>query len=190
MTFSPYAGYLDAEQVALTVLFKIEFTSQTYHLACRNTGITDLTGQYWEPANSSIISYEDFMTGASLAASKRTYTLSLPDSVFGNKLVSQESEYRGRSLSQYMQILDFDTDAPVGPTHFLHTGFMDSVSSTLSPDGTAVLSVTAEGPLSYKNRSSYGLLTDTDQKARYSDDEGLDRVKELSLGVTVVWPPA
>ena len=180
-----------AERVFLAVLFKVELASETLHFALQNTGLTDTNGQYWQPANAGIISYDDFpvasLSKATPSAQKRTYRITLPDLAFGNRMVSDEAEYRGRKITQFLQIKDASGN-PLSTPKFLHVGFMDVVRSSVQ-NGSAVLTCECEGLFSYKARSNFGVLTDTDQRARYPDDAGLDWAKKLQEGVVLPWPP-
>ena len=189
MSFVGLEEELSAESLGIAILFQIEFLSETLYLALQNTGFTDNNGQVWQPADGGLVSYDDFPGGSNLAASKRTYTLQIPDLVFGNKLVAQESEYRGRKITQFFQLFS-NEGAPLSTPRFLHVGFMDVVTASFDGSGSSQLTVTAEGPLAYKNKTAYGLLTDTDQKARHPGDKALDRVKDLAKGISLAWPPS
>ena len=181
------APYLDGEFVKVAMLFKIELASGTLFYALQNTPFTDTTGQVWEPANADVITFDDFPLMNEAIAQKRTYRIALGDASLGNRIVSSEAEYRGRKITQFMQILAPDR-TPVSTPKFLHVGFMDVATVSVSA-GNATLSITCEGLFTAKDKTPYGFLTDADQKARHTGDRGLERVTNLQKGVTVPWPP-
>tara|TARA_R110002012_G_scaffold101777_2_gene241139 strand:- start:540 stop:1115 length:576 start_codon:yes stop_codon:yes gene_type:complete len=183
------AHVLDSEYVDLCILFKIEFASETMYLAMQNVGFTDLNGQEWRAANSSIISFDDFPLGAKATAQKRTYNVALPDTATSNRLISMESEYRGRRITQLIQFFTPDR-TPILTPQFLATHIMDLAKPIVDAKGQASISLDCEGLFTGKNFSPNGLLTDTDQKARHAGDEGLNWVKALQRGVVLEIPPA
>lgn len=178
---------LDGEFVRLAMLAKVELASETLYYVLRNAPLTDINGQVWQAANGDVVTVDDFPLTNSALAQKRTYKIALGDMALGNQIVASEAEYRGRKITQFLQILDAD-GSPVSTPKFLHVGFMDVASVSVAA-GQATLSLTCEGLFTVKDKTPFGLLTDTDQKARYSDDRGLERVANLQKGVVIPWPP-
>jgi len=177
-----------AESICLVNLFKIELASGTVFAAESASDFTDGAGQVWQGVKGGIISYDDIVFGEGVAAQKRTYTLSgLSDSALAASFIDMEAEYRGRKISQLVQLCLPDGQ-PVNVPLVLSVMVMDKLTFSISSGGGARLVLSSETQFAIKNRSVLGFYTDTDQRSRYTDDAGLDLVKALSRGEAVRWP--
>jgi len=181
--------YLDKETVRLCILYEVELKSGTLRFAMQTLDLVDNNGVTWAAAEAGVISFSDFPLAASAAAQKRSYTIALGELSLGNSFAMQEDEFRGRKLTQYMQIFAEDW-TPLGVPVFLHTGIMDIFTPSINGDGQAVGTLDCESLFAVKNRSPFALLTDTDQRARYPDDAGLDEVKLIERGIVLDYPPS
>lgn len=127
--------------------------------------------------------------GAVAATQAVTFTLSgLDPSIFAIAQ-DQAGEVRGRRAKLYMIFWDALTFELVD-VRVRRTFKMNKLSADI--DGgqnppSMVLSLSCEPILATKNRAPYSFLTDGDQRARYPDDRGLERMQELTGNQTLIW---
>ncbi len=189
---------VDAEKVQVTSLIEARFASETVRVTEEGTPFTDLNGNSWQPGYG-LISYDDASIPSQIGAGKRTYRIAAADASAALAAVMMESEYRDRHIFQYIQFFREQTVAgsdgtsvcirePVGVPQFLVRHVMDKATLSVSPDGNATLTMECETLFASKNRAPYALLSQTDQRARYPGDAGLDRMPDLVKGKILRWP--
>lgn len=176
------------EFVSVAAAFRAELNSETVYYAEHLTGYTDVNGVEWGRIGEGIVSFDDVAFTSGVVAPKRTYNLEAGTmSSLAMSMVGDETEYRWRPITQFLQFFD-DAGQPLGSPIHVHTGLMDHLTFSLSPAGFAKLAMTTETHFVKKNLSTSGYYTDTDQQSRHPSDKGLERVKLLSLGEAVKWP--
>ena len=182
------AALASSEYVSAVAMFKMELASETLYFAEGTAGFEDTNGQLWGGMDSGIVSYDDINYSLGVVANKRTYTLNAGElGGLAMSIVGQEEEYRWRRISQFIQFFLPDGSLAGSPL-LLHTGLMDRLSFSLDPSGRAELKLTTETEFARKNSSPYGFYNDTDQKARFPNDDGFERVPLLAAGEVVRWP--
>ena len=161
--------------VKVTRLFRFEFLSSTQRFW---DGLNYLTagGQQWQGAGK-LISVTGLEWAEGLGASQATFTLSGSTSDLVNAAINSETEVNGRPCAVFLQFLSDRSvalDSPVG----VWAGCMDRIVFKGDVNRQS-LSMTAETLFVDRVRSPNGLLTDTDQQARWPGDRGLQKMPEL-----------
>lgn len=168
--------------VKVTRLFRFEFASSTQRFW---DGLNYLTAgeQRWQGAGK-LISVSGLEWAEGLAASQASFSLSGTTPELVAAAISSDTEVKGRPCAVFLQFLSdryVALDDPVG----VWAGRMDQIifKGNLRKQE---LSLTAETLFVDRVRSPNGLLTDTDQQARWPGDRGLEFAPTL-LNKTVDW---
>lgn len=145
------------------------------------------SGGYEWQGIGNMIGISDLST--SYGPSADQITLSLSGATQEMMTLTKEAKARvyRREITVYQQFFEVapqDATAqpwsPLGPAFVVYTGRMDQMKfkSSRSNDGDATRSIelTAEGLFTNRNAPPNGRWSDADQKRRYPDDKGCDRM--------------
>lgn len=155
--------------VAVTRLFQFNFASGTKRF-WDGIGPIDIAGNEWEGA-ADVISVSGMSWAEGIAASQVTFTLSGTTPELIEAAINSGIEAKRRPCSVYIQFLSarytpLDSIIPVWAGRMDRPVFRGTVDSQQ-------ISMQAESLFVERIRAPWGLLTDTDQQARYPGDRGL-----------------
>lgn len=145
-----------------------------------------VSGGFTWKGYGDLVSIQDVQIPQGMVAAKTTFLLSgvSPDII--REARDAEKLVKGRRAILYRQHFNEDwtpLDNPI-PVNLM---VMDQL--TFAADGPEKRSITlsCETPFVTRKRPRYSYLTDTDQKARFPGDRGLEFVPEL-VSKSVIWP--
>ncbi|MBK8199239.1 MAG: hypothetical protein IPK75_12820 [Acidobacteria bacterium] len=170
--------------VVMAVLIKIAFASETAFL-WTGVGERSFGGERWTGIGS-VISISEITRLQNGQADPFEIAVVADEEILRRGLIEFNDEAKDREISVYLQFLDFEADAPLGPPWQIRDGVMRGASLAVGGD-SMVLSITCDTLSSRRNRPAFGMLTDRDQKARFPDDRGLEFVHDTD-GREILWP--
>lgn len=108
----------------------------------------------------------------------------LPEIVHRAK--NSQAEVKGRAAIVYYQHFDASWQ-PLDPPYQVLTGLMDKMTISAPDENTRIVEVSVEWVFARRSLSPFGYLSDTDQKARYPTDRGLELMASMQTKTTA-WP--
>lgn len=194
---------MQKERVDFALLLEMKFASGTVYISDGNTTFTDTAAGHTWQGFGELVGMSEISASSGDLSPYREYYLGIPwgmlsadDKALSGmgripELIGNKPDFMGLEANLYMQIFDDETltaggqPSPVGTPFALSPGLMDSVKAQYNREG-AVLAMTVEGLLSRQGAPLYGLMTDRDQRNRYSTDKGLSYVIEV-MAKDVKW---
>jgi hypothetical protein len=161
--------------VAVTRLFQFNFASGTKRY-WDGLGPITIAGNVWEGA-ADLISVSGLEWAQGLAASQVTFTLAGTTPELIEAAINGDIEAKQRPCSVYLQFLNAAYD-PLDDIIPIWAGRMDRpiFRGTVT---SQQISLQAESLFVERIRAPWGLLTDTDQQARFPGDRGLEFMPSL-----------
>lgn len=101
-------------------------------------------------------------------------------------VLDSQAEVKGRGAAIYFQHFDENQQTLDDPLA-VFVGTMDTIKISTATADTRVVELTLEWLFSRRSLSPFGYLSDTDQKALYPTDKGLEFVSAMQ-NKTVKWP--
>lgn len=142
-------------------------------------------GQIWE-GTAGLGEISGLSTPIGTTAPVVTFKLSGVDARVAALARKASSAVKGRDASVFVQVFNADWSLLGSPIH-IWDGELDVMNYKAEGNGQYSVSVTAETAWVRRNKPPYGYLTDTDQKARFPGDRGLEQVSSL-VGKIINWP--
>lgn len=101
-------------------------------------------------------------------------------------VLDSQAEVKGRPATIYFQHFD-ESQQTLDDPIAVFFGTMDTIKISTATADTRVVELTLEWDFARRSISPFGYLSDTDQKALYPTDEGLEFVSAMQ-NKTVKWP--
>lgn len=140
------------------------------------TGFGDLSvGGYTWQGVGDLIEISPIQTAYSLSASSVTFALACTPELLALAL-DAKARVRDRAVTVSMQLFDMDTKQSLGTPFVMFSGTMQRMPWAADGPEQRTLTVEAEGLFFRRNAPPRGRWTDSDQKARYPGDRGLERL--------------
>lgn len=164
------------------------------------TGFGDLSvnGQTWQGLGD-LINVSPISSAYQVSAEQVTFEVAATPEMLGLALAAK-SRVRDRPVTVYLQLFANVTMAaftpgggeiasgdPVGSPMALYSGTMQRMPWAASGPTQRTIRVECEGLFFRRNAAPRGRWTDSDQKARYPGDRGLERLPLYANGYETKW---
>lgn len=169
-------------RVEAVVLFEFEFASKTVRFWSGYGKIT-AGGEEWV-GSGKLLSVSGLEQPAGLSAPAASFTLSGASDELVSFAAQAQEEVTGRRCAVYIQFLSGAYKALDNPIP-IWVGRMD-VLSFRAGGKQRVINLSAETLFVDRTRAPHGLMTDTDQQARWPGDRGMEFMASL-VNKTVKW---
>ncbi|HEV2557966.1 MAG TPA: hypothetical protein VGU45_05010 [Microvirga sp.] len=186
------AAKLSGRTIGVSLLCFMDFREQPRRWW---TGFgTLVTGGHEWLGTGEVVSIDGLEQPIGTAAPKTTFTLSGvdPDLVRMARLAS--NRVKDRRVTVYLQFFDVVPDdagvqpwTPLDEPYAVWAGIMDQLTYNADGPSSRSITLTAESLWVNRRRPPFGLYTDSDQKARFPGDRGLEQVAAL-VTKTIRWP--
>lgn len=137
-------------------------------------GDMDAGGQIWQGLGD-LINISPIDTAYSLSAQPLTFDLALTQEML-ELAMNAETRVRDRAVTVSCQLFDMATKQPLGASFVMFAGTMQKMAWSADGPENRSLRLECEGLFFRRNAPPRGRWTDTDQKARYPGDRGLERL--------------
>lgn len=157
----------------------------------RGFGDLEAGGHTWQGLGQ-LVDIDGLGQAVGAVAPPTTFTLSGVDRRIAGFVRNASEKVKDRRVIVYIQFFatasttDSELWAPLDQPNAVWTGRMDQIRYTTSGDQRTV-TLTGESIWADRNRPPFGLLTDADQRARFSGDVGLGQVAGL-VNKTIRYP--
>lgn len=146
------------------------------------TGFGDLShaGHVWQ-GTGDVITISDLVGGANLDAEAVMFTMAATPQMMA-LVQAAATAVRGRAVQVFSQLFAVNPNdgtmpwQPMGPPLSLFSGTMEQMTYAASGATQRQITLTCESYFVRRNAPPRGQWSDSDQKARYSGDRGLERV--------------
>jgi hypothetical protein len=186
-------AYLAGRSVGVAPLVFMDFVEAPRRWWAGFGTLPTLDGNSWQ-GTGSLITIDGLQEDVGTVATPMTFTLSGVDAEIVTLARNASSRVKGRRVVVYLQFFDITSDnagvapwAPLDQPDAIKVGVMDQMRVIAEGPSSRSIIVTAEGLWTGRNRPSFGLYTDRDQKARFPGDRGLEQVSDL-VNKTIRWP--
>lgn len=156
--------------VSVTRLFEFEFQSSTQRFWDGLNYLETGDGRRWQGAGK-LISVSGLEYAENMAAQPASFSLSGATPELLAVAINADTEIKNRPCAVYLQFLSAKY-TPLDDPIAIWVGRMDTLSFKGNLNNQT-LTLNAETLFVERTRSPYGLLTDTDQQARWPGDLGL-----------------
>lgn len=172
---------LNSSVRGITLLIDLEFTSGAQYITTFSSPIPANGHSYTAVGN--LLSISDFRESEVLSTDKMTLRVSLVNNAMLAYVIGPASEYRGKAVRIYVQLLD-DKWIPVEAPILRWSGYMDKVRINRSPSkegqGTGNIELICQRNGLARFRNTTGLrMTDAQQQLDYPGDLGLEYTEKL-----------
>lgn len=148
-------------------------------------GDLSLGGHVWQGLGD-LIGISPISTTYQVSAEQVTFDLAATPELMALALGSK-ARFRGRSVTIYLQLYTMEPEAAIGSPIALYSGTMQRMPWSASGPGERRLRLECEGNFFRRNAAPRGRWTDSDQKARYPGDRGLERLPVYANGYETRW---
>ena len=137
-------------------------------------GDLDAGGHRWQGLGD-LIDISPIETAYDLSATQVTFSLACTPDLLALAL-DAKARVRDRAVTVSLQLFEMDTKQTLGSPFVLFSGTMMGMPWSATGPDQRTLTVEAEGLFFRRNAPPRGRWTDSDQKARYPGDRGLERL--------------
>lgn len=170
--------------VVMPLLIEVEFASGVQRF-WTGTGTRNFGGHDWQGIGN-IVEISEISRLQNGQADPFQVSFVASDDVIRLALIEFAAEALDRPLTLFLQFLNFEADSPLGSPWQIRDGVMRGASLTVDPQSQTLV-IKCDTLSSRRNRPSFGMLTDRDQKARFPEDRGLEFIHSLD-GKEITWP--
>ena len=171
--------------VRLSPLVFFDFVGDPRRYGFQSGPLRTADGQEWE-GTGGVGSISGLATPIGTTAPVVTFQMSGVDARVAALARAASSTVKGRGVTVFLQVFTEDWGL-LGSPISLWDGELDLMRYRAEGGGQYTVSVTAETAWTKRSKPPFGFLTDTDQKARFPGDRGLEQVSSL-IGKTINWP--
>lgn len=182
---APTLAQLGGQTVRLSPLVFFDFVDDPRWYGFQAGPLRTADDQIWE-GTAGLGEISGLATPIGTTAPVVTFKMSGVDSRVAALARLASSTVKGRDASVFIQVFTEDWGLLGSPIH-IWDGELDLMRYRAEGGGVYTVSVTAETAWVKRNKPPFGYLTDTDQKARFPGDRGLEQVSSL-IGKTINWP--
>ncbi len=148
-------------------------------------GDLSLGGYTWQGLGD-LISISPISTTYQVSAEQVTFEVAATQEML-TLARNAKAQVRGRAVMIYMQLYTMEPEAALGSPVSLYAGTMERMPWSASGPTDRRLRLECEGLFFRRNAPPRGRWTDSDQKARYPGDRGLERLPLYSANYETRW---